>query len=58
MHRTVMSVIDVEEEDVTFGYPDEDSGLRFVLSLNKWTDLGNPTTITISVEAGDLLNVG
>ena len=57
-HRTVMALMEVDEEDATFGYPDEDIGYRFVLALRKWQDLGRPVRITLSVEAGDLLNAG
>lgn len=60
--RTVASVLGGSVDSVIFGETigerkDSPRNNVFILDRDVWEDFGEPMTITVTVEVGDLLNV-
>ncbi len=53
---TIMVFMWLVDDKAKFTYGDDSNPSYFSMSAEAWEDMGQPRTITVTVEPGDLLN--
>lgn len=54
--RILMTFMWLVDDKVKFTYGDDSDPSFFSMSGEAWEDMGQPRTITVTIEPGDLLN--
>lgn len=54
--RILMTFMWLVDDKVKFTYGDDSDPSFFSMSGEVWEDMGQPRTITVTIEPGDLLN--
>ena len=54
--RVLMTFMWLVDEMAKFTYGDDSNPSFFSMSGEAWQDMGQPKTITVTIEPGDLLN--